>query len=253
MKGAPVSEPLFTLHGFTGRADAWDEVAGPEAIGLALVGHARDLPVPPGWSFHDEVDRIARLATAAGRPIHLAGYSMGGRVALAVARHRPEQIARLTLVSIHPGLEDPAQAAERRAADERWCQLLERGGIAAFVAAWQEQPMWHSQGALPGEVRARQQQARLGHAPAALAAALRALGLGAMPNLWPDLPALPMPVDWVAGSLDPKYVELAERAAGRTPRGTTIIIPGAGHNVLLERPDQLSRALGGARGERQAI
>jgi len=241
---------LFGLHGFTGRADAWAEAA-PHATGLAIAGHAPDVPVPPGWTFDREVDRIA-ATIAAGEPVHLAGYSMGGRLALAVACRRPELVARLTVVGVHPGLGDPAAIDERRAADEGWCALLERRGIEAFVAAWQEQPMWRSQGALPAEVRERQRLARLEHSPAALAAALRALGLGAMPDLWPQLAELPVPVDWVAGELDDRYADMARRAAARCRAGRTIVVAGAGHNVLLERPAEISRALGDARAERRS-
>ncbi len=250
--------PIVTLHGFTGRAGGWGGVlpATPAAAGtgLALIGHAPDLPVPPGWSFEREVDRIAQLLAAGPRgPIHLAGYSMGGRVALAVAVRCPERVAHLTIVSSHPGLADAEAARERRAADEQWCALLESAGIAAFVAAWEALPMWRSQGGLPAELRERQRRERLAHSPQGLAAALRALGLGAMPSQWHHLPALSMPVDWVAGGLDEKYAEVARSAAAQCRRGRAIVIPDAGHNVILERPDQLSRALGGARGERRAI
>jgi 2-succinyl-6-hydroxy-2,4-cyclohexadiene-1-carboxylate synthase len=231
--------PMIALHGFTGSADAWTEVA-PRATGLALIGHAPDVPVPPAWTFESEVDRIAALLPA---PVHLAGYSMGGRVALAVACRCPARVARLTLVAAHPGLDDHAAAVERRAADDRWCALLEDQGIAAFVAAWQEQPMWRTQSALPAAVRERQRLSRLAHAPDQLAAALRALGLGAMPSFWPHLSSLPMPVDWVAGEADEKYAELARRAAALCPRGRAIVIDGAGHNVLLERPDALAREM----------
>jgi 2-succinyl-6-hydroxy-2,4-cyclohexadiene-1-carboxylate synthase len=243
-----MSPPLFTMHGFTGRPDAWDEAVPGPHVGLALIGHAPELPVPPGWTFAREVDRV--LDRLPREPVHLAGYSMGGRVALAAAVRAPRRIARLTIVSAHPGLDD---GSERRADDERWCEILERRGIAAFVDAWEAQPMWRSQDALPAALRERQRRARLDHSAAELAAALRALGVGAMPSFWPHLAALPMPVDWVAGALDPKYFELAGRAAARIPHGRVLIVPEAGHNVLLERPEPLSRALVGARGERRAI
>jgi 2-succinyl-6-hydroxy-2,4-cyclohexadiene-1-carboxylate synthase len=238
--------PVCTLHGFTGRADAWAEVT-PQATMLSLIGHAADLPVPPGWTFEQEVDRVAaRIAALAVGPVHLAGYSMGGRVALGVACRWPEQVARLTVVAANPGLTDPAAALERRAADDGWCALLERDGLEAFVAAWQEQVLWQSQHALSPERREQQRRARLAHSASGLAGALRALGLAAMPSLWDPLPGLPMPVDWVAGTLDRKYSELGRRAAAACRHGRTLAIAGAGHNVLLERPEELGRALAGA-------
>ena len=103
--------------------------------------------------------------------------------------------------------------------------------------------MWHSQAALPAELRARQRADRASHDPHQLAAALRALGLGAMPSLWPALESIAAPVDLVAGALDPVYVDLAARMAARIPRARLSIIGGAGHNVLLERPDALRSAI----------
>jgi 2-succinyl-6-hydroxy-2,4-cyclohexadiene-1-carboxylate synthase len=245
----PTGAPLFTLHGFTGRADAWAEVVTPGATMLSLIGHADDLPVPAGWTFEQEIDRVAARIAGAAAPVHLAGYSMGGRVALGVACRRPERIARLTVVAAHPGLTDPAAAIERRAADDGWCALLERDGLDAFVAAWQEQVLWQSQRALSPERRERQRRARLAHSASGLAGALRALGLAAMPSLWHALPGLPMPVDWVAGELDSKYRDLSRRAAAACRSGRALVIPGAGHNVLLEQPEELARALAGTTGQ----
>lgn len=227
------------LHGFTGRPGQWSGVL--RAVEPALSGHAPGQPVPAGWRFADEVDRLGRLVAAVGEPVHLFGYSMGGRVALAIAAHQP--VARLTIVGAHPGLEDQAARAERRARDEVWCALLEERGIDEFARAWEDQPMWASQAALPAALRARQRGDRASHDPRALAAALRALGLGAMPSLWPALDSITAPVDLVAGALDPTYIELARRMAARLPRARVAIIDGAGHNVLLEQPVALRREL----------
>jgi 2-succinyl-6-hydroxy-2,4-cyclohexadiene-1-carboxylate synthase len=232
------------LHGFTGRPGHWSPVL--RAAEPALSGHAAGLPVPAGWCFDEEVTRIGAEITALGEPVHLLGYSMGARLALAVATRQP--VARLTLVGVNPGLEEEAARADRRARDEVWCRLLEERGIEAFARAWEDQPMWASQAALPAEVRARQRAERTAHDPRALSAALRALGLGAMPPLWGALATLGAPVDLVAGALDPTYAGIARRMAARLPRARVTVVDGAGHNVLLERPDALA-ALVEERGE----
>lgn len=228
------------LHGFSGRPGLWREVM-PGALEPALSGHAPGQPVPPGWRFTDEVARIWAEIAALAAPVHLLGYSMGARVALAVAARHP--VARLTLVGVNPGLPDEAARAERRARDEVWCAILEERGGEAFARAWEDQPMWRSQQALPAAVRERQRAERAAHDPHQLAAALRALGLGAMPDLWPALASIRAPVDLVAGALDPTYVELAGRMAARLPRAEVTAVAGAGHNVLLERPDALRQLL----------
>ncbi len=228
------------LHGFTGRPGHWRGVLDG-ALEPALAGHAPDRPVPAGWTFDDEVARIAAEIAALGAPVHLLGYSMGGRIALAVAARIP--LARLTLVGAHPGLDDEAARAERRARDQVWCALLEERGIEAFARAWEDQPMWRSQAALPAALRGRQRAERMAHDPLALSAALRALGLGAMPPQWSALDSIRTPALLVAGALDSTYADLARRTAARMPRGRVAIIDGAGHNVLLERPDALRSVL----------
>lgn len=224
--------PLVLLHGFTGAPASWDRV-------LARLGRRDALRPALGLapSFEAEVDRLAGEWRAAGlAPVDLAGYSMGARVALGLAVRHPDRVARLTLVGVHPGLETDAERAERAAGDERWAALLEREGVARFVAAWEDQPLFATQLALPPDVRAAHRAIRLAHAPDALARALRALSLARMPSLWPALPGLAVPVRLVVGEADPKFRALAARAAALLARATLQVVPGCGHDVPLEDP-----------------
>ena len=73
----------------------------------------------------------SRSAPRTSSPRHprastLCGYSMGGRLALHVALAAPERIGRLVLVSATAGIEDEADRARRRAADERLAAEIER-------------------------------------------------------------------------------------------------------------------------------
>ena len=121
---------IVLLHGFTGAPDVWDPVTaclGGPTVAETLAGHHADLLEPGG--FADEVLRLrARLAGRA--PVHLVGYSMGARLALALSLAAPAWVRRLTLIGVNPGLEDDAARAARVAADEAWARLLETEGIA---------------------------------------------------------------------------------------------------------------------------
>jgi len=73
---------------------------------------------------------------------------------------------------------------------------------------------------------------------------LRALGQGVQPSLWDRLSQLSMPVTLVTGAYDRKYTELATRMAAAIGDGArTIVIPGAGHALQLERPEALAAVL----------
>jgi 2-succinyl-6-hydroxy-2,4-cyclohexadiene-1-carboxylate synthase len=232
---------LVTLHGFTGHASDWAKVAPGHH--LTIAGHAADVAVPAGHDFLAEVDRLADAIAALAEPVHLCGYSLGARLALHLGLRHPHLIARLTLVGVHPGLVDPYARAARHAADEAWADLLERRGIAAFVAAWEREALWASQARLPAPILATQRQRRLAHDPMALAASLRVLGLAAMPSAWDRLTELECPVTLVVGADDDKFRRFAAAAAARLPRATVHAVPGAGHNLVLEAPLALSRLL----------
>jgi 2-succinyl-6-hydroxy-2,4-cyclohexadiene-1-carboxylate synthase len=92
-----------------------------------------------------------------------------------------------------------------------------------------------------------------------LARSLRTVGLGRMASYWSSLAAIDRPVHLMAGALDDKFRALAERAAATlpraqvTPQGSSSIasqlvhrvtvVPGAGHNLLLEAPAVVAAAL----------
>lgn len=207
------------LHGFTGSPRAF---AGANAAAPLLPGHG-DAPLATGW------DRaVDDLAAQVPRGCALGGYSMGARLALAVALRVPERLDRLLLVSGAPGLDDARERAARRAADEELATLLEREGLDAFLRRWEANPI------LAGQPHAALREQRRSHRPEGLASALRALGQGAQPALWSELPRLELPVLLVAGERDPKYVAIARRMQALLPRAEVQVIAGAGHAPHLE-------------------
>lgn len=239
---------LILLHGFTGRPASWSRVIEELPCGSpvrveALLGH--DPSAGDELSdFVAEVDRLAACLRRDGvRAAHVCGYSLGGRLALGLlARHR-ELFARATILSAHPGLADPAARSQRRASDQRWIGLLEEQGIDAFAEAWEQQPLFATQSSLPAAVREQSHRIRRSHDPRELARALRLVGLSEMPDWTTELPAIDCPVQWVVGELDVKFRALAEAGVARLPRGRFTVVPGAGHDLPLERPAAVARAL----------
>ncbi len=235
---------VLALHGFTGSPDSWaflDE--GTIAFDApVLVGHAGASDTAQVNGFEDEVDRLAQLASA-HEPVELVGYSLGARLALGITLRHPERVARLTLISGHPGLASDEERRARRAADSAWIELLLGRGVLAFVDAWETQPLWTTQSGLPESARSRRRAARLSHDAAGLARSLRVTGLAEMPNYFDRLAELALPVTVLAGQLDEKFSALARAMAARLRHPTLEIIPGAGHDLLLERPELITEVI----------
>ncbi len=239
---------VICLHGFTGAPESWDEVvaalpAGVDVDRPHILGHDPDGTIE-SETFEDEVDRLARRWRGRGwRGLHLAGYSQGGRLALGLlVRHR-DLFSSATLVGASPGLESDGDRRQRRADDDRLARRLEEEGLESFLEHWETIPLFASQQSLPSVKRTAQRAQRLRHRPVALARALRVLGLGVMPNYWRTLPELDLRVHLMAGELDEKFSRMSRQMAELLPRATVEIVPSAGHNLLLEAPESVARAL----------
>ncbi len=245
-RGAPVA----LLHGFLGRPASWDAVVdalprrGPLALG-ELPGHGPDPIVAEGATFDEVADALVDALPFVD-PTWLVGYSMGGRLALAMALRRPDRVRGAVLVGASPGLPSPADRAARASWDDDQAARIEREGLARFVTSWEALPLFASQGALPEETLARQRAHRLDHVPAALAWSLRTLGLGRMPPLWSELASARTEIVIVAGSLDAKFSAHARAVARTTEHARAVLAAQVGHNVGLEAPSALARIVDGA-------
>jgi 2-succinyl-6-hydroxy-2,4-cyclohexadiene-1-carboxylate synthase len=161
---------------------------------------------------------------------------MGARVALNLAVNASDRVRMLILESGSPGLADPAERAHRIRADEALADRIEREGVPAFVRAWEQLPLFASQARLPADVRASLRAQRLRNNPRGLANSLRGMGAGRPAPLWDRLSRLEVRTLLLAGELDEKYRDLAERMARLLPAARGAVIPGAGHAVHLEQP-----------------
>ena len=245
----PVS--LLLLHGFTGSTRAWDDVrerlrdaspiSGPpiQVIVIDLIGHGRSAtPADPArYSVEHAAADLAAVLDALGLArVHLLGYSMGGRLALAFAVHHPDRLASLILESASPGIEDLAERARRARSDDALAETIERDGLAAFVDAWEQQPLLQLAPHVSAEVRARQHALRLENTPRGLANSLRGMGTGRQPSYWAALDQLHVPTCLLSGALDSRYTEIAARMQARLPRAERSVLQAAGHTAHLDQP-----------------
>jgi 2-succinyl-6-hydroxy-2,4-cyclohexadiene-1-carboxylate synthase len=271
--GEDAGHPVVLLHGFTGSSAAWGDALlrglseKRQVIAVDLPGHGASrrgegavmdvafsaasslggkvvLPLTPGRTFTDVVDLlVAHLGTRDIVRADWIGYSMGGRLALAVAVRHPERVRRLVLESASPGLETEAERTLRAAEDEELACQIEERGLEWFVTHWERLPLFKSQSSLPIEVQEGMRAVRLACDPNGLAGALRVLGVGAQPSYWGDLKKVGTPTLLVTGTLDAKFVDIALKMRRLMPNAEHLPIPGAGHTVHLESPSAWTGAV----------
>jgi 2-succinyl-6-hydroxy-2,4-cyclohexadiene-1-carboxylate synthase len=176
------------------------------------------------------------------RPV-IAGYSMGGRLALYLALRYPDRCAGLFLESASPGVESEEERTVRRKADEEKAKRLESRDLEAFLGDWYRQPLFESL-ARNEDLLQRTIEARRHNDPVELARSLRGMGTGSQPSLWGELEGLTVPALAVAGGLDGKYVRVSSLMAGISPGVEPVVIPGVGHDVHDEAPAEYVALLG---------
>ncbi|HJQ30480.1 MAG TPA: 2-succinyl-6-hydroxy-2,4-cyclohexadiene-1-carboxylate synthase [Rubrobacter sp.] len=236
------SPAVLFLHGFMGSMADWrDVITALEArtfcIAVDLPGHGASLGLAPEkYTIEGTARAVISTLDELGveRPV-IAGYSMGGRLALYLALHYPERCLGLFLESASPGLESAKERAARREADDERAKRLESGDFEQFLEDWYSQPLFAPL-ARDGKLRGRTIEARRRNDPGELARSLRGMGTGSQPSLWGGLERLGVPMLAVAGGLDGKYVRVSSRMASLSPCIESAVVPETGHTVHAEAP-----------------
>jgi esterase len=231
------------LHGLFGQGKNWTTIAKDlsDAARVTLVdlpNHGQS-PWTDHFSYPEMAAQVAELLWVQGGDDQWAviGHSMGGKVAMTLALHQPELVARLCVVDVSPvttaeitdfdtfvrGMRaiDLETLPDRRDADAQLATYVSDPSIRGFLL----QNLRRDNSASNGW-RWQMNLAMLGDHLAEM-------------SDWPDLRAQPYngPVLWLAGAESP-YIQPEYAAAMRAlfPRVQLVTIKGAGHWVHSEQP-----------------
>lgn len=186
------------------------------------------LGLPADWMFlteHFDVEMPA-IGSIPPRGDILLGYSVGGRLALH-ALLNGATYRRAVIVSSGLGVEGEARPA-RSASDEQWARVFESAPWDEAILGWNAQPVLRSSPALPRRERDFDRRE--------LARQLREWSPAVLPPIAARLHEIEIPVLWVAGERDQKYVDEGRRALSLLPNAELWICPGAGHRVPWDQP-----------------
>ncbi|HEY0638476.1 MAG TPA: alpha/beta hydrolase [Pseudonocardiaceae bacterium] len=217
---------------------------GPDALTLVTPDQRGCGRTPlPGDGAEPHVDVVARDVLAhldslgVDRAV-VGGCSMGGYVAMALARIAPERVAGLLLADTRPDADDADRRAMRLAAAERaeregtdWLPATVLPGLLAAGS-----PDTHP------ELAARLRAVITEQPPAGVAWAQRAMA--ARPDSADVLRAFDGPALVVVGERDAlSPPEQARAMAAMLPAGRYVELPGSGHLAPVESPDEFVAAL----------
>ncbi len=228
--GAGFDHSAWALH------SRWFAHHGFSVLVPDLPGHGRSAG-PALRTIAEMADWTAALLDAASAgAAHLIGHSMGSLIALETAARRPEKVSALSLIgtaaamTVGPDLLKAAEANDQAAIDMVSIWGL---GFNAELGGSLAPGLWMHGGA----------QRVLQHcAPGVLFSDLSAC------NSYQDALAaaakITAPVTLILGERDMMTPAKAGKSlAAAIPHARTVVLPGAGHMMMAERPDELLAAL----------
>jgi pimeloyl-ACP methyl ester carboxylesterase len=238
---------VVLAHGFGGSARNF----GPQMRALKdryqvvrydARGHARsEAPVEPAaYTPATFVDDMRRVLDEVGAPVAVAGgLSMGAGIALRFALAHPTRVRALVLCAFPAGADDPDGFAGKAL---RFAETIEREGLETAGEAY----VWGPQTRLDPNAVTFVRQGFLEHPPHGLALTLRGV-IAVQPSatdMRRDLQGIRCPVLIIVGSEDGPSRRACDALAATIPQARLVVVPGAGHVVNLQKPDEVSAAIG---------
>ncbi len=223
---------VLWLHGWARRGEDFTLAAtalaqqGVASVALDLPGFgASPLPSAPGGARHYAELILPAVRALAEEPLVLVGHSFGGTVAAVVASEHPELVASLVLTGA-PLLRNPSRS---------------RSPLAYRATRW-----LHARGLL-SDARLEGARQRYGSSDYRRAQGiLRDVLVASVNESYEDeLASLQVPVTLLWGEGDREVpLDVAARAGAMLRRPhSLLVLPGVGHLLPLEAPEELANAV----------
>lgn len=232
---------VVLVHGFPLDGAMWSGAA------RALSGRFRVLkpdlpgrgenPTPAGGTIEGYADFVGAIVAGLPAPVGLAGFSMGGYVALALMKRGPANVRALALVDTRAGADDEAGKTAR----EQAIAAVRSGGAAAIVDAMVGK-LIAADSARNANLVERLRRIVLRQTPETIESDLTAMR--DRPDSTDFIPRIGVPTIVLAGDQDALIPpEEARNMAVAIPQARFVSIANAGHLTPMERPGAVASTL----------
>ena len=183
--------------------------------------------------------RTVHEAAAGDEPAFVGGLSIGGLVSLSYQLAHPERVRGLLLFNTGPGFKKPEAAAQWREMLERAAAKMEGVGLEKYLEG--RRAAAELLGLDPGSAAATAVREGILRASVAGLCRFARRVAGPVPNLVDRLHEVSAPTLVLVGELDRAFHRASEVMAAKLPHARRVLLPGAGHVMNLDRPDDFVR------------
>jgi 2-succinyl-6-hydroxy-2,4-cyclohexadiene-1-carboxylate synthase len=225
---------IFALHGFLGKADDWNNL-GVKNERFFAWDVFKDLPVSPFPSWAENFNhKVSENPAAAGNI--LMGYSLGGRLGLHALLQDPKKWKAAIFISTHPGLKSSVEKQARIRADHEWAHHFESEAWNPLMTRWNSQGVF-----LQDPFTFKREEADF--CRKTLSQALKIWSLGIQGDLSGKIKSLDIPILWMVGAEDAKFLEKAKELEFRNAASELYVVPQAAHRLPWQQPEKFLRKI----------
>ena len=249
--GTAGKPPLVCLHGHAGNAHIWDEFAEAmssryHVFAIDQRGHGESQWAETGYARDRFVEDLAAFVDAVNlSSFVLVGLSMGGWNSMLYTRDHPDRVERIILVDISPELSSEFLAAW----EDRPPTLMDFPSLDAAVGWMRQQSPWVDVARLrkdaEDKMRKREDGTWTWKADPALfnAPSPDMTDPGHIQRYWDSIAAITCPILEVRG-MESDFVsdDVLHRMERVVKQFSWADVPGAGHVVTVDRPQEFIEA-----------
>ena len=169
----------------------------------------------------------------------LVGYSMGGRIAMHMLIQDQNSSLpkwqKAIIISASAGLEGCEDRELRLAMDLEWSERFKHGKWDEVVSDWLSLPLFQYDKKVPNnrfELESRREE---------IALSMNYCSIARQQNLKEELASLKIPILFIAGSEDKKYLDKARSYADLNQLFRFECMPGAGHRAPWQNPNSFKQ------------